>query len=96
MVINIHMMYKDSHHDPSWSYVQVLWTLGVEEQFYLFWPLFATKLWKLSMRKGLIAIGIAIFFLYQLYYLNPSILGINFIFYPFWQILVGCFVAYYQ
>ena len=64
MVINIHMMYKEYYRDQSWSTVQLLWTLGVEEQFYLIWPLFVTKLWKLPMEKGLIAIGIAIFILY--------------------------------
>ena len=66
MVINIHMMYKEYTNDHSWSYVQVLWTLGVGEQFYLFWPFFATKLWKLPMEKGLIAIGFATFILYEL------------------------------
>jgi len=64
MVINLHMMYKQYIGDNTGSYVQVLWTLGIEEQFYLFWPLFVTKLWKLSMRKGLITIGIATFILF--------------------------------
>jgi len=64
MAVNIHMMHKEYVHDYSWNFVQILWTLGIEEQFYLFWPFFATQLWKLSMEKGLIIIGTAIFILY--------------------------------
>jgi peptidoglycan/LPS O-acetylase OafA/YrhL len=35
-----------------------LWSLGVEEQFYLFWPLFLLATWKLG-KKQLAAIGLA-------------------------------------
>jgi len=85
MGVNILMMYKDYHHDESGNYVQVLWTLGIEEQFYLFWPLFVTKLWKLPMEKGLIAIGIAIFILHHMYYNGDwNSFGIHLYMLPFW------------
>jgi len=37
-----------------------LWSLGVEEQFYLFWPLFLLATWKLGKKQFGVIIGVAI------------------------------------
>jgi peptidoglycan/LPS O-acetylase OafA/YrhL len=73
-----------------------LWSLGIEEQFYIFWPLFLYLLYKL--RLNLLLITFVIFFISFL--LNISIINTDNIaaFYlpqtRFWELLAGSLIAY--
>jgi len=60
-------MYKIRNHLSGANPAMLLWTLGVEEQFYLLWPFLSIILWKLQMWKGLTIIGIAAFLLLYVY-----------------------------
>ncbi|OQR91241.1 acyltransferase 3 [Achlya hypogyna] len=76
-----------------------LWSLGVEEQFYIFWPLFASVVTKLSFRTA-IAAQLAV--LVASFVCNVLFLGYggtnNYAFYfplsRFWQMSVGGLLAY--
>jgi peptidoglycan/LPS O-acetylase OafA/YrhL len=73
-----------------------LWSLGVEEQFYLFWPLLVFLFW--SARFGPVKILIIIFvvsFGINLYQVGHDSIGA---FYSpitrFWELLIGSMLAY--
>ncbi|OQS03775.1 acyltransferase 3 [Thraustotheca clavata] len=76
-----------------------LWSLGVEEQFYIFWPLFVTLLSKLSFRKAFVA---QVVFMVASFVLNILFLGYNgnnnwsfyFPFCRFWQMSIGGLLAF--
>ncbi|EQC28222.1 hypothetical protein SDRG_14046 [Saprolegnia diclina VS20] len=76
-----------------------LWSLGVEEQFYIFWPLFASLVMKLSYRKAILA---QVFVLVASFVCNVAFLGYggtnNYAFYfplsRFWQMAVGGLLSY--
>ncbi|KDO19135.1 hypothetical protein SPRG_21476 [Saprolegnia parasitica CBS 223.65] len=76
-----------------------LWSLGVEEQFYIFWPLFASLVIKLSYRKAILA---QVFVLVASFVCNVAFLGYggtnNYAFYfplsRFWQMAVGGLLSY--
>lgn len=71
-----------------------LWSLGVEEQFYIFWPLTLLLLARSSHRRGwLAAVIIASFVTYLLTAINHK----DWAFYSpvtrAWELLVGCLLA---
>ena len=73
-----------------------LWSLGIEEQFYIIWPLLVVLLWKrISNLNGIIiALAIASFSTNAaLVYSKPT-----FVFFlipsRFWELLLGCGLAY--
>ncbi|KAF0699643.1 hypothetical protein As57867_009749, partial [Aphanomyces stellatus] len=76
-----------------------LWSLGVEEQFYIFWPFFVSLLAKLSFRK---AIAAQLVVLTLSFSLNVSMLGYHgtnkvAFYFPlcrFWQMSMGGLLAY--
>lgn len=75
-----------------------LWSLSVEEQFYLVWPVLLVMLGRFRLRIGLV-IGVLIVgslvFAIQLASFNPDILY----FHPiarFWELLSGAALAYYH
>jgi len=94
-------MYKIRNHLSGANPAMLLWTLGVEEQFYLLWPFLSIILWKLQMWKGLTIIGIAALFLlftynafsFEIFGLRDIWSGMGAL--AYWQISVGCFAAYY-
>ncbi len=74
-----------------------LWSLGIEEQFYIFWPLLLGVLWK--NKYNFLAITISVAFIsfsaniYTLYYLSSNsafYLPIN----RFWELMIGGVLAY--
>ena len=85
--------------DTSLNALLHFWSLGVEEQFYIFWPCIAMIVIKMSIKKSTIFI--------LLVFLGSFILSAvttykanKFAFYfplsRFWQLLIGCSLAYYN
>ena len=72
-----------------------LWSLAIEEQFYLAWPLLAFLAWRWTRRfTWLIAAGLALSFLWSLREVTVSPSGAFFLPLPrFWELLTGALVA---
>ncbi|EQC35254.1 hypothetical protein SDRG_07482 [Saprolegnia diclina VS20] len=76
-----------------------LWSLGVEEQFYIFWPLLASLLMRLRFR---VAVTLQVLFLVASFVVNITLLGFHgdnkMSFYMplsrFWQMSAGGLLAY--
>ncbi|OQS04509.1 acyltransferase 3 [Thraustotheca clavata] len=76
-----------------------LWSLGVEEQFYIFWPFFVSIIAKMSYHRGII---IQLTVLFLSFFINISFLGVHdsnkISFYMplsrFWQMSMGGLLAY--
>ena len=73
-----------------------LWSLAVEEQFYMFWPLLLWIFWRLRANLLFITIGLALVsFCLNLYKIGTDPVGD---FYSpqtrFWELLVGAIAAY--
>ncbi len=74
-----------------------LWSLAIEEQFYLLWPIFLFSIWKKkSLRFFLIGIFLLISFFASVFALktNPTAAFYSPI-YRFWEILIGASYALY-
>jgi peptidoglycan/LPS O-acetylase OafA/YrhL len=73
-----------------------LWSLAIEEQFYIIWPLVLTFFWK--WKKGFVAITsiVAVFsFAANIYFINrysPSSFYLPIT--RFWELMIGCGLAY--
>ncbi|WP_027921481.1 acyltransferase family protein [Pseudomonas sp. URMO17WK12:I12] len=73
-----------------------LWSLGIEEQFYLIWPLLLWAAWKVRLNALLlVVITAAISFALNIAFIQSDSVGT---FYSpqtrFWELLVGSFLAY--
>ena len=74
-----------------------LWSLGIEEQFYIVWPLLLLMAFKLGKR---FIFGTLLLILFASFFLNAAIVGDNptaTFFLPvtrFWELLVGALLAY--
>jgi peptidoglycan/LPS O-acetylase OafA/YrhL len=73
-----------------------LWSLAIEEQFYIFWPLFLTFVWK--RKWNLLRITTAttvISFIFNIYLIGENQTSA---FYSpiarFWELMIGCILAY--
>ncbi|KAF0691530.1 Aste57867_17271 [Aphanomyces stellatus] len=78
-----------------------LWSLGVEEQFYIFWPCFVSIVSRLSMRTAIVTqvVVLALSFGCNMFLLNISDSNKYAFYFPFgrfWQMGVGGLLAYYQ
>lgn len=73
-----------------------LWSLGIEEQFYIFWPLLLIIVWKYrhDFIKTTLFIAIASFSI-NIYLLNESVVAAFYSpFSRFWELMVGGILAY--
>jgi peptidoglycan/LPS O-acetylase OafA/YrhL len=73
-----------------------LWSLGVEEQFYLVWPLLLVGLWRWPryMPFAIVGIGVASFVATVLLVVERPSLVFYSPFTRFWELLVGSLLAY--
>ena len=66
-VANLYLWFQAGYFDPAANTYPLLhlWSLGVEEQFYIFWPLLLILLWRRSrlMLPAIVLIGVATFLL---------------------------------
>jgi peptidoglycan/LPS O-acetylase OafA/YrhL len=60
-----------------------LWSLGIEEQFYIVWPLFAYLAWKRRLGFSATAVALALSFAANFYSPFPR----------FWELLIGALIA---
>jgi peptidoglycan/LPS O-acetylase OafA/YrhL len=95
---NILIMFEAGYFDTAAQLKPLLhlWSLGVEEQFYIFWPLVAAAMWCRTKKVGLwIFALVALSFLLSLI-LTP-IKPVAAFYLPvtrFWELGIGCAVAY--
>lgn len=88
---------SDFHTSPSQINLDHLWSLGVEEQFYLLWPLFLMLLWKLKSRQlALIAGVIAISFAINVVEASQGVNNYSLPEARLWQLSLGGAFAYMQ
>lgn len=73
-----------------------LWSLGIEEQFYVFWPLLAYLLWKFRQHFLLLILSlISISFFLNIWFIHEN--GVATFYSPltrFWELLLGSCLAY--
>ncbi|MGE4319356.1 MAG: acyltransferase family protein [Deferribacterales bacterium] len=74
-----------------------LWSLGVEEQFYILFPLFMLFIRKLSLRKSLfISFTLLISFSLNILFYDNKVFDFYMPFTRFWEMLSGVSLAYFQ
>jgi len=85
---------KESHLKP----LLHLWSLGVEEQFYIFWPLILAWCYKRSWSIGFVLLSLGLFsFLLNLYVSSvSSVTAFYWLPTRAWQLLAGAAIAYLQ
>jgi len=75
-----------------------LWSLGVEGQFYLIWPIFLTVAWKKKIKFLVLIVALAI--VSFLMSINLFKIDAKMIFYSpqarFWELLIGALIAYFR
>jgi len=73
-----------------------LWSLGIEEQFYLIWPLLLFVAWKKSRQIGVLILGcLAASFLLNIFTVKRDLSGAFYLpQYRFWELLIGASLAY--
>ncbi len=73
-----------------------LWSLGIEEQFYIIWPLLLWMAWKKQLNVlKIIVILAAISFLINIFFINKHMEAIFYMPYSrFWELLCGSFLAW--
>lgn len=100
-VSNFWFAYKVDYFAQATELVPLLhtWSLGVEEQYYLLWPLFLTLLWKFSKRYLLqILIGLTLGSIVIAQILSIKNPTLNFYLLPsrIWELMAGAILAYLE
>lgn len=87
----------DFHAYPYRIELSHLWSLGVEEQFYLFWPLFLMLIWKLKGRQLALLAGVtAISFAINVVEVSQGVYNYYLPEARLWQLSLGGSFAYMQ
>lgn len=73
-----------------------LWSLGIEEQFYLTWPLMLYLAWRrgLNLLRFLIVIAFSSFIINIAMVYSDAVTAFYLPITRFWELLVGCILAY--
>jgi len=73
-----------------------LWSLAIEEQFYIFWPLLLGLVWKRKWSFLVITAAVAfISFIFNIYIINKNPTSAFFLPVPrFWELMIGGLLAY--
>jgi peptidoglycan/LPS O-acetylase OafA/YrhL len=96
-VANVLFLNESGYFDVAAQYKPMLhlWSLGIEEQFYILWPLLLWSAWKRHINLLGLTVGMAAIS----FYLNDS--GMNDVAWAyyspitrFWELLAGCALAY--
>jgi len=96
-ISNLLLLNESGYFDVGGEYKPLLnlWSLGIEEQFYIFWPLMLALTWK-ARYKFIYVVGVALIgsFLLNLYLssLNP-VANFYLPFSRFWELLIGALAA---
>lgn len=73
-----------------------LWSLGIEEQFYIIWPLVVWGLWRCKARRGVVMLVVLVLsFLWNIYQVQHD--PVHDFYSPltrFWELLCGAMLAY--
>lgn len=100
LFINNFILFKESGYFDSASNVKPLlhlWSLGIEEQFYLIWPCLVYFIWKIRARAVIFTLFILISFLLNVLMIkHHQILAFYLPFTRFWELLLGSILAYYS
>ncbi|WP_115703692.1 acyltransferase family protein [Legionella sainthelensi] len=74
-----------------------LWSLAIEEQFYIFWPLLISFLWKRKYNHLILIVFIVLSFITNLIYIKTnSVAGFYSPLSRFWELLIGGVLAYFK
>ncbi|ARM34285.1 acyltransferase [Legionella longbeachae] len=74
-----------------------LWSLAIEEQFYIFWPLLISFLWKRKYNLFILTVFIVLSFITNIIYIKTnSVAGFYSPLSRFWELLIGGFLAYFK
>jgi peptidoglycan/LPS O-acetylase OafA/YrhL len=97
---NIYLLTKSNYFDASSETNPLLhmWSLGVEEQFYILWPLLLMLLWKMHHRNVLLVIGsIALISFALCVHMvgQDQTLAFYMPITRFWELAIGSMFAYY-
>jgi len=94
---NLQLWSETGYFDPAAEVKPLLhlWSLGIEEQFYLFWPLLllAVTRWKSSRAWLVVALALASFAFYMGIYPTHGSAAFYLPFTRFWELLIGAFLA---
>ena len=73
-----------------------LWSLGIEEQYYILWPLITYSLYKLRVNLGwMITALVIVLFSINVFYVRVDPVATFYLPHTrFWELLIGSFVAY--
>jgi peptidoglycan/LPS O-acetylase OafA/YrhL len=96
-VSNFTLWYESGYFDTTAEFKPLLhlWSLGIEEQFYLLWPLLLLLLWRRPrMIRGSVALlTLASFVLCLIIGSRSSVANFYFPFSRFWELGLGCLLA---
>lgn len=97
-ISNLLLLNESGYFDVGAEYKPLLnlWSLGIEEQFYIFWPLVLALTWRVGYKFIYVVLaGLISSFLLNLYLsgINP-VANFYLPFSRFWELLIGAFAAY--